>query len=83
MIPIAPPALLQKLRTVERQKLFAPNATSAVPSPCVSVCRMDEARAYCLGCLRTLDELRTWGSSNDVAKREIWQQVRERAKVTI
>lgn len=82
MIPPAPQALLHKLRTAERNKLFSSDSKTPVASPCVSVCRMDEARQYCLGCLRTLDELRAWGSSDDAAKRDIWQRVRQRATST-
>jgi predicted Fe-S protein YdhL (DUF1289 family) len=49
-----------------------------VPSPCVSVCKMDEARLYCQGCLRTLDELRAWGNLDNSAKRAVWQLVEAR-----
>ena len=31
-----------------------------VPSPCVKVCAMDEARGLCRGCARTLDEIANW-----------------------
>lgn len=82
MIPPAPEALLHKLRTVEQQQLLAPHSSQAVPSPCISVCRMDDARQYCVGCLRTLDELRAWGSSDDATKRVIWQRVRARCTPT-
>jgi predicted Fe-S protein YdhL (DUF1289 family) len=82
MIPPAPPALLQKLRSAERRNLFSPDSKIPVASPCVSVCRMDEAKQYCIGCLRTLDELRVWGSSDDATKRDIWQRIRQRATAT-
>ncbi|MGR5503969.1 DUF1289 domain-containing protein, partial [Vibrio sp. DNB22_10_4] len=26
-----------------------------VTSPCISVCKMDDARGLCLGCMRTID----------------------------
>ena len=29
-----------------------------VPSPCVKVCRIEEG--FCVGCKRTLDEIRDW-----------------------
>ena len=32
----------------------------AVRSPCISVCRIDEATSYCAGCYRTIDEIRDW-----------------------
>lgn len=29
------------------------------PSPCVAICRLDE-REICVGCYRTLEEIRRW-----------------------
>lgn len=31
--------------------------TQPVASPCISVCKMDDARGLCLGCMRTIDEI--------------------------
>jgi predicted Fe-S protein YdhL (DUF1289 family) len=31
-----------------------------VASPCISICRIDEASGLCIGCLRTLDEIAAW-----------------------
>jgi predicted Fe-S protein YdhL (DUF1289 family) len=31
-----------------------------VPSPCINVCRMEEATGLCAGCFRTLDEIACW-----------------------
>ncbi len=31
-----------------------------LPSPCVSVCTLDAATGYCLGCLRTAAEIAAW-----------------------
>lgn len=79
MIPPASEALRHKLRTVTQQQLTSTSAdAAAVPSPCISVCRMDDARQYCVGCLRTLDELRAWGSADAATKRDIWQRIRTR-----
>ena len=33
-----------------------------VPSPCISVCLMDEVDGVCVGCYRTRAEIATWGS---------------------
>jgi uncharacterized protein len=30
------------------------------PSPCTSVCRIDPASGWCLGCARTLQEIADW-----------------------
>ena len=50
-------------------------AEDNVPSPCVSVCRMTADRSLCLGCYRTLDELRAWSGASDGYKRSVWRQV--------
>lgn len=79
MIPPAPAALLQKLRTATAQALAA---TETPPSPCISVCRMDTAQQYCVGCLRTLDELCAWGTADATTQRLIWERVRQRSQNT-
>ena len=50
-----------------------------VPSPCISVCRMDAATALCQGCLRTLDEIAAWSKMDDALRREIWGRIQHRA----
>ena len=52
--------------------------TSAPPSPCINICRMDAATGWCEGCMRTLDEIAAWGSLPDDDKRLVWQQLRLR-----
>ena len=43
----------------------------SVASPCTSVCTMDTAGAYCLGCFRTLDEIAAWSVFDADAKRAV------------
>ena len=81
-IPPVPDALRHKLQTVLAEGSLQPSATEAPPSPCISVCRMDADRQYCVGCLRTLDELRCWGKADATAKRHIWQQIQQRCGPT-
>lgn len=50
-----------------------------VPSPCISVCRIDAASGLCAGCLRTLDEIGDWRQMDDAAKREVWARLGQRA----
>jgi prolyl-tRNA editing enzyme YbaK/EbsC (Cys-tRNA(Pro) deacylase)/predicted Fe-S protein YdhL (DUF1289 family) len=52
-----------------------------VPSPCISVCRMNEVTGLCEGCLRTLDEIRQWANADDSAKRTIWTRIEQRLPV--
>jgi predicted Fe-S protein YdhL (DUF1289 family) len=49
-----------------------------VPSPCINICRMDEATGLCEGCLRTLDEIACWSLLDDAEKREVWEQLARR-----
>ncbi|MEI7785765.1 MAG: YbaK/EbsC family protein [Betaproteobacteria bacterium] len=53
------------------------------PSPCISVCRMDEASGLCVGCLRSLDEIAAWSSLSPPARRGVWQAIAERAAVPV
>lgn len=52
-----------------------------VPSPCVSVCRMNATSGLCEGCLRTLDEIAAWSTLADEARREVWQRIAQRCKM--
>lgn len=49
-----------------------------VPSPCVSVCRMDAQKEFCEGCLRSIDEIRVWRASSDQDKKLIWTRIEQR-----
>lgn len=46
-----------------------------VPSPCVSLCKMDMERQYCMGCLRTIEEIIAWGKADDDYKRAVWAEL--------
>ena len=52
--------------------------TQTVPSPCIDVCRMDEATGWCVGCLRTLDEIALWSALDDDDKRQVWSDLARR-----
>lgn len=49
-----------------------------IPSPCLSVCRMDAAGTLCLGCYRTLDEIAQWSRADDATKRQVWAAIAQR-----
>jgi predicted Fe-S protein YdhL (DUF1289 family) len=51
------------------------NVGTSVPSPCVSICKMDEATGLCTGCLRTIDEIAAWSVLDDEAKRAVWRAI--------
>ncbi|WP_345540543.1 DUF1289 domain-containing protein [Variovorax defluvii] len=51
-----------------------------VPSPCISVCRMETLSGFCEGCLRTIDEIAAWRTMDDAGKRAVWRAVELRAQ---
>jgi uncharacterized protein len=45
---------------------IAPSAPIAtVPSPCIDICKIDSNTDWCIGCLRTRDEIRGWKHLSD------------------
>ncbi|BCO29615.1 hypothetical protein MIZ03_4538 [Rhodoferax lithotrophicus] len=52
--------------------------TKGLPSPCMSVCQMDEASGLCRGCLRTLAEIAAWGHADEAFKRQVWSDIKVR-----
>ena len=59
--------------TVDQQNTVAP-----VPSPCINVCRIDEASGWCEGCLRTIDEIACWSTYDDATRRAVWDALDDR-----
>ena len=49
-----------------------------VPSPCISVCRMDPQSGLCAGCLRSIEEIAQWGNAGDDLKRAILRRIEQR-----
>lgn len=66
---------LGKLRNSRQQAEHA----QPVSSPCISVCKMDDARGLCIGCMRTIDEIAAWSTMNDAARLAVWKTLPERA----
>lgn len=64
--------LLEKARELD--------ALPQVPSPCISVCRMDAATGLCEGCFRTLEEIVAWGGASEPQKRAVWNLLVQRAR---
>ena len=54
------------------------SGTATVPSPCISVCRIDPATGWCEGCYRTIDEIARWGLLGDEAKSAVWAELARR-----
>jgi predicted Fe-S protein YdhL (DUF1289 family) len=50
----------------------------AVPSPCVSICDLDETSGYCKGCWRTIDEVASWLYYSDDEKAQVIDKLEQR-----
>jgi len=51
-----------------------------VPSPCLSVCRMDVTRAVCEGCWRNIEEIAAWSRMADADKLVVWERIEARQR---
>ena len=61
--------------------MSAPELATPVPSPCVSLCKMDLDTGLCQGCLRSLDEIVAWAGADDDFKRAVWARIRRREQL--
>ena len=55
------------------------SATIAPPSPCISVCALDDD-GVCIGCYRSAEEIADWSMVSAGEKQEIVERARERKK---
>ncbi len=46
----------------------------SIPSPCLNLCSMGDD-GYCEGCLRTIEEIATWGTLSDEEQLHIITEV--------
>ena len=59
-------------------EVFSDPTFPPVPSPCISVCRIDAASGLCVGCLRNLDEIASWSALDDAARRAVFDAIAAR-----
>ncbi|MDW5445125.1 YbaK/EbsC family protein [Polaromonas sp. SM01] len=52
--------------------------TVDIPSPCISICRMNSASGLCEGCFRTRDEIAAWSQASNDGKRAVWELIEQR-----
>ncbi|MEM8914562.1 MAG: DUF1289 domain-containing protein [Pseudomonadota bacterium] len=51
-----------------------------IPSPCVSLCRIDDGTKLCRGCHRTMDEIIQWPTLTNAEKVAVWKELWARKK---
>lgn len=54
----------------------------AIESPCIDICKIDGKTGFCIGCLRTRDEIREWKNMTDHRRHQVINDAsRRKAKV--
>lgn len=57
--------------------------TTALPSPCISICQLDPVSGQCLGCYRTREEIAAWPRMDAEAQRALIATLQQRrAEIT-
>lgn len=56
------------------------NQVTEVPSPCISVCQLDPTSRFCIGCLRTVDEIAGWSKFSCDQKLFVWDALEDRQR---
>ncbi len=64
-------------RKKRREKLLQ-ELDSSIPSPCTSVCQMDDLTQLCIGCHRTIDEIRDWVIMTGDEKQDLLESINQR-----
>jgi len=49
-----------------------------IASPCINICKMDEASGLCQGCYRNLAEIAAWGNASERKKSLILADIARR-----
>lgn len=58
--------------TTKRKDLHLPDIGLNGPaSPCIDVCRLDRGYHYCIGCLRTITEIKRWSAMTAQEKQSV------------
>ena len=80
----------KNLNAIKKIAIYARNIratgqfdTEVVPSPCISVCRVDADSGCCEGCLRTLVEIAVWSQLDNDGKRGVWRIIEQRAAASL
>lgn len=70
----APPPRPKPLNNLEDARARHP-MDKEVPSPCISLCQMDQASGMCKGCFRTVEEIAAWSRLDEGQRLAVWQRI--------
>jgi predicted Fe-S protein YdhL (DUF1289 family) len=67
-------------RAERRRRIQAREFDDSVPSPCIAVCQLDSRTDLCIGCQRSVDEIREWPIMTAEEKRATLARIEERKR---
>ncbi len=65
-------------RRRRRREALGRKIDTTIPSPCISVCTLDPVTNWCMGCHRTIDEIRNWPILSAEEKQSILAAIEDR-----
>lgn len=70
----------QARRARRRERLQKRVYDTSIASPCISVCQIDNATDSCIGCFRSIDEIREWPIMTAEEKTQTLERVAARKR---
>ena len=49
-----------------------------LPSPCISICKLNKSTGFCDGCFRTINEISQWPLMTDVERKSLLETLIQR-----
>ena len=49
-----------------------------LPSPCISICKLNKSTGFCDGCFRTINEISQWPSMTDFERMSLLEILKQR-----
>ncbi len=68
-------------RRARRRARPARTFDTSIPSPCIAVCQIDDATDCCIGCFRSIDEIRDWPIMTADEKTQVLARIEQRRAV--
>lgn len=65
----------QSRRAERRRRVREGLFDTSIPSPCIAVCQMDADNRLCIGCKRSLDEIRDWMIMTALEKQAVLDRI--------
>lgn len=51
---------------------------NGIKTPCINVCKLDDSKSFCMGCLRTTNEITKWSRWSDKDRDDVIEDLPRR-----